>query len=310
MTMNAVLILGLALLFDFALGDPPDAAHPVSWMGRVISSLERRRPGGGPRLQFAYGVMMTVVTVALFAVPSYYLLAYLKDANLVAQVIIGAAILKLTFSYRGLRNTALKIKELLRKESLNEARFELRSLVSRDTGSLPRPLLVSAAVESVAEGACDSFVAPLFYFILFGVPGAVAYRVVNTLDSMIGYHGKYEYLGKFASRLDDGLNFIPARLTTLLLVLAAACYRRGGRRSWRVARSDHAKTESPNAGWPMAATAGALNVQLEKVGHYKLGRAGASLTTETIDGSLGLLQGATLGWIVVCFATEVIRFVY
>ena len=132
---------------------------------------------------------------------------------------------------------------------------------------LPQPLLVSATVESVAENTSDSFVAPLFYFLLLGIPGAIAYRVVNTLDAMVGYHGEYEYLGKFASKLDDVLNFIPARLTALLLVVAAFLSKRSASASWRVALSDHSKTESPNAGWPMAAVAGALNVQLETVGH-------------------------------------------
>ncbi|MFC1864895.1 CobD/CbiB family cobalamin biosynthesis protein, partial [Chloroflexota bacterium] len=116
-------------------------------------------------------------------------------------------------------------------------------------------------------------VAPLFYFLLFGVPGAIAYRVVNTLDAMVGYHGEYEYLGKFASRLDDVLNFIPARLTALLLVLASFLSGRGARASWQVTLREHSKTESPNAGWVMAAVAGALSVQLERVGHYRLGEA-------------------------------------
>ena len=128
----------------------------------------------------------------------------------------------MTFSIKGLRRAAFKIKNLLQDDDLDKTRFELRALVSRDTAGLPRPLLASAAVESVAEGTCDSLVAPLFYFLLLGVPGAIGYRVVNTLDAMIGYHGKYEYLGKFAARLDDVLNYIPARLAALLLVLAAA----------------------------------------------------------------------------------------
>jgi adenosylcobinamide-phosphate synthase len=161
----------------------------------------------------------------------------------------------------------------------------------------------------VAENACDSFVAPLFYFMLLGVPGAIAYRVVNTLDAMIGYHEKYEYLGKFASRLDDVLNYVPARLTALLLVLATFLSRRDAKTSWQVALSDHSKTESPNAGWPMAAVAGALNVQLEKVEHYKLGRAGALLIPETIDAVLKLMLIATLMWALVCFIVGVVYFV-
>ncbi|MBA7702068.1 Cobalamin biosynthesis protein CbiB [subsurface metagenome] len=178
-------------------------------------------------------------------------------------------------------------------------------MVSRDTQGLPKPLLVSATVESVAENACDSFVAPLFYFLLLGVPGAIAYRVVNTLDAIIGYHQKYEYLGKFASRLDDVVNFIPARLTALLLVLAAFLSKRDARASWQVMLSDHSKTESPNAGWTMAAVAGALNMRLEKAGHYQLGNANVTPVPQVIDTALRLMGLAALVWVIICFAVGV-----
>lgn len=308
--MDILWLLALALILDFALGEPPDAFHPVAWMGRVTSFLERRRPSHVTSHHLAYGVMITLVVVALFAVPAYFLLSYVKGVNFVAYVIVGALLLKLTFSFRGLRTTAVKIKSLLRDDKLDKARFELRALVGRDTSTLSKPLLVSAAVESVAENSCDSLVAPLFYFLLFGVPGAIAYRAVNTLDSMIGYHGRYEHLGKFAGRLDDVLNYIPARLTAMFLVLAAFFSRRSGRRAWQVALSDHSKTESPNAGWPMAAAAGALNIQLEKADRYKLGSANATLVPETIDKSLSLMQVAVVIWILICFTIGVSYFVY
>jgi adenosylcobinamide-phosphate synthase len=136
--------------------------------------------------------------------------------------------------------------------------------------------------------------------LLLGVPGAFGYRVVNTLDSMIGYHGKYEHLGKFAARLDDILNFIPARLAALLLVLAAAMKKRG-RDAWKTALKEHVRTESPNAGWPMAAMAGALNVQLEKVGHYVLGEGRAAPTLESIDSAVKLFSLAASAWGLICF---------
>jgi adenosylcobinamide-phosphate synthase len=165
-------------------------------------------------------------------------------------------------------------------------------------------------VESVAESTCDSFVAPLFYFLIFGVPVAIAYRAVNTLDSMIGYHDKYEYLGKFASRLDDVLNFIPGRITALLLVLAAFFCKRRARESWRVALVNHVRTESPNAGWPIAAMAGALDVQLEKLGYYRIGTKNTPLVPEMIERSLYLMQVAGILWIVICFSIGGILFAY
>ena len=306
--MDIILILLLALAFDLTLGEPHRVIHPVVWMGKVISSLERGVGSQSPAARFLYGLGMVIFTTGLFAAPAYFILFYLKNLNFVAYVIIGALLLKPTFALKELQRTALGIKRLLIEDKLDEARFELRSLVSRDTRDLPEPLLVSAVVESVAESTCDSFVAPLFYFLLLGVPGAIAYRVVNTMDSMIGYHGRYEYLGKFASRLDDVLNFIPARLTALLLVLAAFLSGKDGKQSWQVALSEHSNTESPNAGWPMAAAAGALNVQLEKVGHYKLGKPNKTLAPETIDASLTLAQVAMMVWISICLITGGISF--
>ncbi|MDP2729028.1 MAG: cobalamin biosynthesis protein [Dehalococcoidales bacterium] len=307
--MDILIILSLALIADLALGEPPRPVHPVVWMGKLTSFLEKGGDSKSPVAQFIYGTVMTLLLTGLFTTATYLSLSYLKNLNQAAYLIAGAVLLKPAFSIKELRKTAIKVKELLLKEKLDETRDELRSLVSRDTGNLPEPLLVSAAVESVAENTSDSFIAPLFYFLLFGVPGAVAYRVVNTLDAMIGYHGKYEYLGKFACRLDDVLNFIPARLTALLLVFASFLSGRGARASWRVALSEHSRTESPNAGWTMAAVAGALNVQLEKVGHYRLGKSGSPLVPETIDASLQLAQIASLIWVIVSFATGWIYFV-
>ena len=307
--MEILLIIFLAIAIDLVLGEPPRPIHPVVWMGKIISFLEKRGKGKSPTVQFLYGLGMVLIITALFAVPSYLLLFYVKYVSFPAYVIVGAILLKTTFSLRELRRVALRIKELLQGDKLDEARLELRSLVSRDTAGLPKPLLVSATVESVAESAGDSFIAPLFYFLLFGVPGAIAYRVVNTMDAMIGYHGKYEYLGKFASRLDDILNFIPARLTALLLLLATFLSRKPNRASWQVALAEHSKTESPNAGWPIAAMAGALNVQLEKSGHYKLGKAQTSLTAETIGAAIQLIQIAALAWLLICAMIGVIYFV-
>jgi adenosylcobinamide-phosphate synthase len=306
--MEIMLILALAVAIDLALGDPPDAFHPVAWMGKVIAFLEK----GGLKLnrvsQFIYGIALTLFTMALFVVLVYFLVNYLDNFNRVAYIIVAAILLKFTFSIRGLRHAAIKVRRLLQEGKLEKTRFELRALVSRDTKDLNEPLLISAAVESVAEGTCDSLVAPFFYFLLLGVPGAVGYRVVNTLDSMIGYHGKYEYLGKFAARLDDVLNFIPARLAALLLVLAAAL-KKGGRNAWKTALKEHVKTESPNAGWPMAAMAGALNLRLEKVGHYVLGEGRPAPAPESIDKAVKLFLLAAAAWILVCFIAGGIKIV-
>jgi adenosylcobinamide-phosphate synthase len=160
-------------------------------------------------------------------------------------------------------------------------------------------------VESAAENICDSFVAPIFYFLLFGVPGAVAYRIINTFDAMVGYHGHWEYLGRFAARLDDVANFVPARITALIIVLAALVCRKNASQAWHIMIRDHKKTESPNAGWTIGAIAGALGVQLEKVGHYKLGDNHSPLALDAIDTSRQIILITAVIWCSIFILAEV-----
>jgi adenosylcobinamide-phosphate synthase len=294
--LEFIYILILAVLLDVTLGEPPNALHPVVWMGRVIQVLIRYCTSWRPLPQFLWGMLVTLFTMALFFTPVYFLMHWLRHFNLIAFVIAGAIIFKTSFSLRGLWQAALKIKHLLEGEKLAEARFELRALVSRNTADLNSPQMVSAAVESVAESSCDSYFAPLFYFAFLGVPGAIGYRVINTLDAMIGKHGKYEYTGKFAARLDTVVNFIPAHLAALCIVVSSRIQGARAGQAWRIMWRDAGKTLSPNAGWTMSAMAGALQVQLEKVGFYRLGDPQRELKTGDIDLSIKIVLTACLIW--------------
>ena len=304
--MDILVIFLLAVAIDLVLGEPPRIIHPVVWMGKVISLLSRGGSKQRPTIQFIYGLSIVLVTTAFFVTSVYFLLFYLKELNFIAYVIIGAMLLKSTFSFRELHRAIVKVKSLLKEGKLDSARFELRSLVSRDTAGMDKSQIVAATVESAAENSCDSFIAPLFYFLIFGVPGAMAYRTINTFDAMIGYHGKWEHLGKFAARLDDVVNFIPARITALLIVLSAVICKRNMKQAWHIMLRDHSKTESPNAGWTISAIAGALDVQLEKTGYYKLGDNHYSLSLNTIDASRQLTMMAALIWSAISILTEVV----
>jgi adenosylcobinamide-phosphate synthase len=308
--MENIIILLLALAIDLTVGEFPRPIHPVVWMGKVTSLGLRVAPRRGRWAQLIYGAGVAILTIALFALPAYFLLSYLRGLNTAAYILIAAWLLKSTFSLKELCRVALRVKRLVEGGNLGKARAEMGALVSRNTSQLGEPHLVSATVESVAENTNDSFIAPLFYFLLFGVPGAIAYRVVNTLDAMIGYHGKYEYLGKFTARLDDGLNFIPARLSGLLLVAAAYLSRMDGRNAWQIMLRDHGSTESPNAGWPMSAVAGALRTRLEKVGHYSLGNANNPLSPQLIVSGVRLMEISALIWIGFCLMVEVTNRVF
>jgi adenosylcobinamide-phosphate synthase len=180
-------------------------------------------------------------------------------------------LLKGVFAVKDLGTEALGVARPLERGDLDGARSKLGRLVSRPVDALPAPLVASAAVETVAENTTDSFVGPWLAFALLGLPGAYAYRAISTLDSMIGYRGRFEYLGKASARVDDLVNAVPARLSALLILLSAASQRLLPRRGWAVMRRDRNRTESPNAGWTMSAMAGVLGVTLEKAGHYTLG---------------------------------------
>lgn len=266
---QGLLVLSMAVLWDLALGEPPARFHPVVWMGRVIRTLDLRARRGSPADELLQGAIIALVVTGLFAGGAALLLRW-PDA-LWLRLGLGAWLLKASFAQRALDQAAMAVARALAAGDLPAARTGLRSLCSRDPSALGPEAVAAGAVESVAENTSDSVVAPLLFFALFGVPGAIAYRAVNTMDAMIGYHGRYEYLGKAAARFDDLLNLIPARLTAALLLLAGLVHGHDARRGIAVLRRDGARTESPNAGRPMAVMAGLLGVVLEKDGHYCLG---------------------------------------
>ena len=296
--MQVGLILLLAVAIDLGLGDPPTALHPTGWMGQFIGLCRRLAPKRGALVQFTYGGLLVLLGAALFALPVWWGLTQLRMWNEIVFVLAAAVILKTTFTLRGLVRAARQAQAALDADELPEARRLVAwHLVSRDTRTLDQPHVISATVESVAENLADSLVAPLFFFALFGVPGALVYRFANTADAMIGYHGATEYLGKFAARLDDALNLIPSRVAGLLVVLGAGLTRADARGAWRVMLRDHSRTASPNAGWPMSAMAGALRVQLEKIGHYRLGDASSPLVPGMIGQSVRAMLVGALAWV-------------
>ena len=264
-------VLALAVALDLAFGELPARLHPTVWMGRTVAFGEKLAPRDGWRGLVAGGVLALLVA-GLWVAAAYFAVRGLHGLHDVAYVLVGALLLKSTFALRMLHLAAARVRGLLASGDVASARHGLRSLVSRDTSELTREQAAAAAVESVLENMTDSIFGPWLFFALFGLPGAVAYRAINTLDSMVGYRGEYEFLGKASARLDDLINLIPARLTALLLVFASLFLpgqKAGG--AWRIMWRDHSRTQSPNAGWAMSGMAGALGVELQKAGHYRLG---------------------------------------
>lgn len=270
LVLNALVLL-LAVGLDRFLPEPPARFHPVVWVGRSISALEsiapqRRLPA------FVFGSVIVITVVWVSTTLTWLAMDAMASVHALVYVAGGAIILRTTFTVRGLSSAAKRTQQHLYDGRVDHAQASLRSLVSRDPSDLTPSLVAASAIESVAENTTDSYIAPWLTFAVFGVPGAVAYRAINTLDSMLGYRGRYEYLGKVAARLDDAANLIPARLSALLLLASGALNRSSVRVGWSIMWRDHRQTTSPNAGITMSAMAGLLETRLEKPGCYCLGQ--------------------------------------
>jgi adenosylcobinamide-phosphate synthase len=270
--MSRPLIILTALLLDLTLGDPPNRFHPVVLMGRWLIWGRRLAPASH---RFGFGAGWVLAGLAFFSLPWLLLKPPAKSTTLAGRLcylVEAAALLKAVFAYRSLRQAVLEVAAALEANDLPAARRRLSwHLVSRDTDDLSAEEVAGAAIESLAENLTDGLTAPLLAYAAGGLPAAWAYRFVNTADAMWGYRTpEFEQLGKFPARLDDLLNWLPARLTGWLLVAAAGLAGEDAPGAARVMLAQQGRTASPNAGWTMAAAAGALGVTLTKRGVYRL----------------------------------------
>jgi adenosylcobinamide-phosphate synthase len=271
--VDSALIFILALLIDMVFGEYPDRIHPTIGIGKIIGYLKPKLKSANSRMEKANGVLLAITVMLIVALPVFLLLFWVRQSfGDIPYIIVGAVLFKATFAVKGMGQYTKPIAKALKKDDLAEARKWLPYIVRRDPNTLNERQITSAAVESIAESTTDGITAPFFFFAIFGVAGAFAYRVVNTLDSMVGYKNEENRnIGWFSANLDTITNYIPARLTAYLMVAASYLLREDWRESWRILRRDKAKTVSLNAGWTISAMAGALNTQLEKPGHYSLG---------------------------------------
>lgn len=268
----SISVLVVSIIVDLVFPEPPNRLHPVVWIGKLITTMQRYLHVGGSRTQLISGSLIALAVVSVSGASALIISALLLMTNSVLYVIASAFLLKTCFSVRGLERAAKETKYQLESGNLAEARQSLRDLVSRDASQLDEGQVAAAAIESVAENSTDSYVGPWLFFAVGSVPAAFVYRATNTLDSMIGYRGEFEYSGKFAARLDDILNFIPARLSALLILAAGTTMRLWLKSGLLSLWHERVRTASPNAGWTMSATSGLLQVRLEKTNHYVLGK--------------------------------------
>ncbi|MDO9098304.1 MAG: cobalamin biosynthesis protein [Candidatus Methanoperedens sp.] len=258
-------VLFLAVLFDILFGEPPAFIHPVVWMGKLVNLFVRMAPA---RFRKLYGLLMVIFCAVLAALVGVVIML---PGTGFPGLIIAAFFLKSTFSIRMLLKSALGIKKDLEEGRIGKVRGELKTFVGRDTSGLDMHKSASAVIESVAESFVDGIFSPFFYFLLLGLPGTMAYRMINTLDSMVGYKKEpYTELGYASAKIDDIANFVPARLSIIFIFIASILFGKPFD-ALKTCLGDHNKTASPNSGWSMAMVSGALHVRLEKIGYHVLG---------------------------------------
>ncbi len=255
----------LAYAADLALADPPWMPHPVRLIGFVASAIEKqcRKIANSPRALLLTGLLTAIVIPSVAAAATWFLLRGITHVSLLAGSIATVYLAYTTLSVRGLDQAAQTVIGSLKRAQLPKARAALAMIVGRDTQTLDEPDIVRATIETVAENTSDGFVAPMFYLAIGGVPAAVAYKAINTLDSLFGHKNeRYLYFGCAAARVDDVANYLPARLTAVLVVLSAFMLGMSWKKAVQITLRDAKLQPSPNAGFPEAAYAGALGIRL------------------------------------------------
>jgi len=296
MILESIVIVAFALGIDFAFGDSKNRYHPTAWIGTLIAKLTPLAKNQNTYVEKLGGIFVVAITVGVVVT----LLSILDTGisllttdwlTIVVSVVVGVILLKTTIAISGMEKHAKAVLESLDQDNLDMARTNLSMIVKRNTKNLDKNHVISGVLESISENTVDGITGPLFYYALLGLPGAFVYRVINTADSMIGYKTDiFKNVGWFAATCDTILNYIPSRLTGFVMIISAAILQNNWKESYKIMIRDGKKTESPNAGYPMAALAGALETKFEKINHYKLGDGEVTLTKEHVNSALTMMK--------------------
>ena len=309
--MSSMIVAVVAFFIDAMIGDPRSKFHPVVLIGNLISLLEKflRRDADSPiKKIFKGGILVYAVVITVSTIGLVIEILSQEIPSLAAQIFIQAFVLSFMISPRSLNEAGREIYLLLDADNLDDARKKVGWIVGRDTENLNEAEVTRATVETVSENTVDGIISPLFYFALGGLPLAILYRAVNTMDSMLGYKNeKYFYFGRIAARLDDVANYIPARLTGLLFICAAFLLKLDYKNAFAMMKRDAKKHPSPNGGWAEATVAGALNIRLGGMNYYfgephfraYMGEPNENLEAAHILGAIRMMYTATILFLIV-----------
>lgn len=303
----------IAFLIDTIIGDPRTKYHPVVLMGKLIALLEHcfYRADDSDNKKFVMGIMMVIITLLIsYEVAAAIMMLSYQIPFSWGSAAVGGLLLSFTISPNSLAKAGKGIYALLIMGELTEAREKVGWIVGRDTNDLDDAEIARATIETIAENTVDGIIAPLFFFVLGGVPLAVLYRAANTMDSMIGYKNeKYLYFGRGAAKLDDVLNYIPARITAMLFLFSALILGFDYRNAYRIMQRDAAKHPSPNGGYAEATMAGALHIRLGGMNSYfgrksfraYMGDAMVLIVPQHIMAATRMMYTATVLFIIVIY---------
>jgi len=300
MILESVVIVGFALLLDFLVGDPKTKYHPTAWIGKLISSLVPFTKSNSAKRELIGGILLVSVIVITVCTSLVVLdigisLLTIDFVSLIVSIAIGSILLKTTIAIRGMQKHALAVVDAVEEGDLDSARNHLSMIVKRDTKNLDKNHILSGVLESVSENTVDGVTGPLFYYAIFGLPGAFVYRAINTIDSMVGYKTTlFKNVGWFGAKCDTILNYAPSRLTGLVMILGALILGYNWKESLYIMRRDSRKLESLNAGFPMAALAGALGTRLEKMNHYTIGNGDIEFTKSHVISAVTLMKVSSI----------------
>ena len=300
MILESIIVIGLAILLDLALGDPKNRYHPTVWIGNLIGTITTRMRNEDKNLEKFGGILIVFIpifvsTIILLGLQSGIDFINIEFLSILVSIISGIILFKMTIAIKGMERHALSVLDAIQKNDLNKARTNLSMIVKRNTKNLDKNHILSGTLESLSENIVDGITGPMFYFAIFGLPGAFAYRIVNTVDSMVGYKTQmFKNLGWFGANCDNILNYIPSRLTGLTIVLGSMLLGHDWKNCYEIFKRDGNKTDSPNAGYPMAAFAGALGTKFEKLEHYSLGTGNNEITSKKVKDAILLMKITSL----------------
>ena len=317
MTLESMLVaLAGGICVDIALGDPTNKFHPVAWLGHVIEyfipKLKQRNSDSRSEnninhteniAERARSIIFSVLLIISFGIAIHIsAIAIVHALGYIALIIYCAITLKMSIAIKGMEKHAAAVMCAVENGDLTNARFNLSMIVKRDTTNLDRQHIMSATIESISENIVDGITSPLFYYSFLGPAGAFSFRIINTLDSMLAYTDKYHKdIGWMPAMIDTVANYVPSRITAAIMVIAASIVHADWKKSMQVVRRDHDKTASRNAGYTMAAMAGALRVNLEKIGHYSLGDQYEYVSIEKCKVAISIMRYTVIAFaMIVC----------